>query len=185
MREMHASNQTFSLSQYCKDGLTKHNQHNNMSAWWSSDVFFVTILQGLVYKTQPTQQHERDACEQSDVFFVTMLQGWAYKTQPTQQHERCMRAIRRFLCNNFMLPKRRFWKAEPTFQSPCWTACSKNFIVPKRRLMRFSSFVHSSKIFVWEQGNTRLRNVRCRQSIATNHSNVSTRLLSKSSSLIP
>ena len=48
----------FSLWQYCKDGLTKHNQAWVMH-WWSSDVFFVTI---------------------------------------------------------FMLPKRRFWKAEQTFQ---------------------------------------------------------------------
>ena len=48
----------FSLWQYCKDGLTKHNQACVMH-WWSSDVFFVTV---------------------------------------------------------FMLPKRRFWKAEQTFQ---------------------------------------------------------------------
>ena len=39
----------------------------------SSDVFFVTILQGWVYKM-------RDACEQSDAC-LTQLQGWAYNTQ--------------------------------------------------------------------------------------------------------
>ena len=34
--------------------------------------------------------HARYACDQSDAFFVTILQGWAYKTQPTQQqHATC------------------------------------------------------------------------------------------------
>ena len=85
--------------------------------------FFVTTLQGWAYKTQTRKMHARcimivccflcnniarmglqnttntrDACEHSDAFFVTILQGWVYKTQPTC--ERCMRAIRRFLCNN-------------------------------------------------------------------------------------
>ncbi len=50
-----------------------------------SDVFFVTTLQGWVYKTR---QHERDARESNQMFSI--LQGWAYKTQP----DWC------FLCNN-------------------------------------------------------------------------------------
>ena len=60
MHDAHASNQTFSSLQYCKDGLTKHNKHARclMIAYempderWSSDVFFVTLLQGWVYKTK-------------------------------------------------------------------------------------------------------------------------------------
>ena len=35
-----------------------------------SDVFFVTTLQGWVYKTR---QHERDACEQSDAFNIARM----------------------------------------------------------------------------------------------------------------
>ena len=105
------------------------NTTNMRDASWSSDVFFVTILQGWVYKTQQTREmhwwssdwyflcnitarmglqrttNMRDACEQSDAVFVTILQGWVYKTLPTyerciQTRARCMRAIRRFLCNN-------------------------------------------------------------------------------------
>ena len=50
---------------------------------------------------QNTTNMRYDACEQSDAFFVTILQGWVYKTQQTHKmHARCMRAIRRFLCNN-------------------------------------------------------------------------------------
>ena len=108
----------------------------------SSDVFFVTILQGWVYKTQQSCISHDD--RSSDVFFVAILQGCVYKTQPTHRshasnniarmglqnttntrdalmivwlifslqhhckdgftthnkHARCMRAIRRFLCNN-------------------------------------------------------------------------------------
>ena len=48
-------------------------------------IFFVTTLQGWAYKTQ-----KRDACEQSDAFFVTTLQGWVYKTQQTREMMRCV-----------------------------------------------------------------------------------------------
>jgi hypothetical protein len=70
--------------------------------WWSSDVFFVTTLQGWVYKTQPTRERCMRRLRAIRRFVCSnILQGWAYKTQPTR--ERCMmrmRATRRFLCNN-------------------------------------------------------------------------------------
>jgi hypothetical protein len=53
------------------------NTTNKRDACEQSDAFFVTILQGWAYKTQPTR--EMEACEQSDAFFVTTLQGWVYK----------------------------------------------------------------------------------------------------------
>ena len=65
------------------------NTTNTRDACEQSDVFFVTTLQGWVYKTQPTVSKTRD------VFFVTTLHGWVYTTQ--QVH---MRSIRRFLGNN-------------------------------------------------------------------------------------
>ena len=49
-----------------------------------SDVFFVTILQGWVYKTHQTC--EMHASNQT-LFFVTTLQGWAYKHN---KHARCI-----------------------------------------------------------------------------------------------
>ena len=49
----HANNRTFSLYQHCKDGPKK--QQTCVMHWWSSEVFFVTKLQGWAYKSQQTR----------------------------------------------------------------------------------------------------------------------------------
>ena len=95
------------------------NTTNTRDACEQSDAFFVTILQGWVYKTQQTRemhasnhtlfcnniarmglQNTANTREihwwSSEVFFVTILQGWVYKTQ---KHSACDQSTR-FLCNN-------------------------------------------------------------------------------------
>ena len=61
----------------------------------------------------------RDASWSSSVFFVTTLPWWAYKTH---KRDACEQSDAFFVII-FMLPKRRFWKDEQTFQ----TAFSKHF----------------------------------------------------------
>jgi hypothetical protein len=58
---------------------------------------------------------------------------------------------------NFMLPKRRFWKAEQTFQNAVSkhfsTFCGPNHVLSPLKSaskMRSEMFVRPSKIFVWE-----------------------------------
>ncbi len=57
---------------------------------------------------------------------------------------------------NYMLPKRRFWKAEPTFQSACSkhfsTFCSPNLVLTPFKSAsktRSETLVRPPKIFVW------------------------------------
>ena len=82
-REMHASNQTCLLWQYCNDGLTKTQQtfHAFMIVW-------CFLCNNVARMGVQNTTNTRDACEQSDVFFVKILQGWAYKTQQTVSNTR-------------------------------------------------------------------------------------------------
>ena len=45
----------------------------------------------------------RDACEKSDAFFVTILQGWVYKTQQTceMHHDRLMFSLSQYCKDGF------------------------------------------------------------------------------------
>ncbi len=76
---------------------------------------------------------------------------------------------------NFMLPKRRFWKSEPTFPNAfakhlSMSLISNRVLTPLKSSskIRISSFVPPSKIFVWVgknaccayQGYMQLRNVQ-------------------------
>jgi hypothetical protein len=73
-----------------------------------------------------------------------------------------LRWIKVYLCGEqkrrtFTHPKRRFWKAEPTFQSAfsthLSTACSPNRVLtPLKSASKAHSemFVRPSKIFVWD-----------------------------------
>ena len=54
-------------------------------------LFFVTTLQGWVYKTRVMHASNQTR------FFVTILQGWAYKTQ--HMRDACEQSDA-FLCNN-------------------------------------------------------------------------------------
>ena len=77
----------------------KSNTSHRIIGWFiASDVFFVTTLQGWVYKTQQTREMHWWS---SDVFFVTILQGWVYKTQQTRKmYATCIMIVCCFLCNN-------------------------------------------------------------------------------------
>ena len=76
---------SFGRGNIARMGLQKHNQHMNASM-----IVWCFLCNNIARMGLQNTINMRDACEQSDAFFVTILQGWVYKTQPTCEMHWCM-----------------------------------------------------------------------------------------------
>ena len=132
---MHHDRLVFSLCKYCKGGFTKHNNEMHAS---KSDAFFVTTLQGWAYKKQAR-------C----IMIVWCFLCDNIARMGLQTH-RCMREIRRFLCN-----KLQGWAYKTQRRDACEQ--SATFFVTQQR----DACGQSDALFVTDGFTKHNKHARC------------------------